>query len=417
MRLYAQWYGMAFGIIEPSTTNIIIATTWYASSAKNPHLIISWVSVCVLSNNFFPLGSFSTISCVQTIHTHLFLDEVKVPKENTTHKTMRRCSKIIPKSMVILFKILNNTLKSRASALWKWCGLVCWCAKIGYAFTSKSLSGFGGFLFLSPRVFPYQESSLSGDDGRQCVWCGVWKWIYFTSRWQHHFDDKHFHPISSSSEWVCVCACIESALFHSSFKFLCFPFFPFFWISVFTFSLSIFPLSLVSPEPSLSKCHKSVLATVFSSFHMHCHPEHYTLTSTLVYGMWSIAHIFAFELLEPFIALEDKVNGWEIGSLYSGIRGILVNFSVCVYTGFVLPPGFVVVLSPSTLFASYCCFFRTHLTSSCCTAHGTCTFFLFLFSHAILEAVYETICRDLLSLLGLLPRPHPSLIQPHRSIV
>lgn len=169
------------------------------------------------------------------------------------------------------------------------------------------------------------------------VWCVKVNLLYIemtTSFWWQTLSPHAYHHRVSE----CVCARVLSQrYFTQASNFCAFPSSRFF---EFQFSLShfrFFPLSLVFPEPSLSKCHKSVLATVFSSFHMHCHPEHYTLTSTLVLGMWSIAHIFAFELLEPFIALEDKVNGWEIGSLYSGIRGILVNFSVCVYTGSVLP--------------------------------------------------------------------------------
>lgn len=81
---------------------------------------------------------------------------------------------------------------------------------------------------------------------------------------------------------------------------------------------------------------------------------------------------------------------------------------VCVL---VLSPDFFIV-SPSTLFSKCCCccccFFRIYLASSSYTARCTCIF-LSLLSHAILETGYETICRDLLSLVLALYRVrHPS---------
>lgn len=55
------------------------------------------------------------------------------------------------------------------------------------------------FLVFLAAFFPFRVLTISAKLILECrlksVRVCVWKWIYFTSRWQHHFDDKHFHSL------------------------------------------------------------------------------------------------------------------------------------------------------------------------------------------------------------------------------
>lgn len=166
--------------------------------------------------------------------------------------------------MVILFKILNNTLKSRASVLWNDVVLVCLA---GIAATSPRF-GLSG-CFLSFLFVPHISKAHSRVSIEVCV-CVKVNLLYIemtTSFWWQTLSPPAYHQV-----------CIESALFYSSFTFfayvcMCFCtrhssstfLFPSSFFSS-PFSLSHFRFSRVSVSFFLPLLTQSALAVVFRKY-------------------------------------------------------------------------------------------------------------------------------------------------------